>query len=96
MNDTTTVGKQVGKLLVRIETSSILSPTVGQLVCRCCIVHTHQLEFANTIWPLACRVKAALMRAPSSTDVPVLVARKIVHRVTYSTGRDFCATFDLF
>ncbi len=59
VNDTTTIGKQVGKLLVRIETSSILPPTVGQLVCRCCIVHTHQLEFANTSWPIVFRVKAA-------------------------------------
>ncbi len=56
VNDTTTVGK----LLVRIEASSILSPTGRQLVCRCCVVHTHQLEFPNTSWPIVCRVKAAL------------------------------------
>ncbi len=37
--------EQVGQLLVRIETSSILSPTVANLSA---VVHTQQLQFANT------------------------------------------------
>ena len=58
VKDTTTVVKHVGKLLARIETSSICRQQFANVFADCfCAVHTHQLEFANSSLPL----KAALV-----------------------------------
>ena len=48
VNDTTTCWQTVGEKLARIETSSIFA---NSLPTCCCVVHTHQYEFANTNWP---------------------------------------------
>ena len=57
---TTTVDRHVGKLLARIETSSICRQQFANMFGNCCCVfHTRQLEFAKTRLPtLNCRVKA--------------------------------------
>ena len=52
VKDTTTVVKHVGKLLARIETSSICRQQFASVFADCfCDVHTHQLEFANSSLP---------------------------------------------
>ena len=48
VKDTTTVVKHVGKLLARIETSSICCQQFANVFADCfCAVCTHQLEFAK-------------------------------------------------
>ena len=48
VKDATTVVKHVGKLLARIETSSICRQQFANVFADCfCAVHTHQLEFAK-------------------------------------------------
>ena len=48
MKDTTTVVKHVGKLLAKIETSSICRQQIANMFADCfCAVHTLQLEFVK-------------------------------------------------
>ena len=57
VKETTTVVKHVGKLLARIETSSISRQQFADCFCA---VHTHQLEFANSSLP--CKGRLTIIR----------------------------------